>query len=160
MFRYMKKKGVIGLGNPLRHDDGVGILLLSWVRVQKKYTEYLECVDGGTGGMSLLHELALFESVLIIDAVDFGGHPGAVRCFSFDDLQDLPADPNREAHETDLLKVLRLSEQLSELPANLMIFGVQPKELSPGTGISDTMRRSLQKIQTELARTLDRFICQ
>jgi hydrogenase maturation protease len=71
----MKKKiGIIGLGNPLRCDDGIGLLLLQHIQKQKKILpKNIEYIDGGISGMNLLHLLAQFDTVLLIDAVDFKG---------------------------------------------------------------------------------------
>ena len=50
------KAGIIGVGNPLRRDDGIGIVLLEKL-IEKKsdLPEGIEYIDGGTGGMNLLH---------------------------------------------------------------------------------------------------------
>jgi hydrogenase maturation protease len=86
----MKQKiGIIGLGNPLRRDDGIGLLLLQHLQTQKKnLPKNIEYIDGGTSGMNLLHLLAQFDVVMLIDAVDFKGKPGDARVFSLNDIQN------------------------------------------------------------------------
>jgi hydrogenase maturation protease len=154
----MKKIGVIGLGNPLRRDDGIGILLLEWVRTQKKYEKKIECIDGGTGGMAVLHVLARFDVVLIIDAVDFRGHPGEVRLFSLRDIQTLNTPGRLSTHDVDFLQVLRLSQELHELPSNLTIFGIQPYDVSPGPGLSKVLLSALGDINKKLSEALETLL--
>jgi hydrogenase maturation protease len=154
----MKKIGVIGLGNPLRRDDGIGILLLERVRTQKKYEKKIECIDGGTGGMAVLHVLARFDTVLIIDAVDFHGRHGEVRLFSFEDIQTLNTTGRLSTHDVDFLQVLRLSQDLHELPSNLMIFGIQPHDVSPGSGLSNVLQSALDDIYKKLSEELETFL--
>jgi len=58
----MKKIGVIGIGNPLRKDDGIGIVLLEkLVEIKDDLPDDIEYIDGGTGGMNLLHLFARFD---------------------------------------------------------------------------------------------------
>lgn len=81
---FMKKKiGIIGLGNPLHRDDGVGLLLLQRLQTQRiDLPKNIEYIEGGISGMNLLHLLTQFDTVLLIDAVDFKGKPGDARVFS------------------------------------------------------------------------------
>lgn len=151
----MKKIGIIGIGNPLRKDDGIGIVLLQRLQQRKKaYPKNVEFVDGGTGGMDLLHLLAQFNRVLIIDAVDFKGHPGEVRVFGLEAIQRKKTKVAISTHDSDFLNVLRLSNKLKELPRTLVIFGVQPRDVSPGFVLSE----DITKVLDHLCRMLHKEI--
>jgi hydrogenase maturation protease len=150
-----KKIGIIGLGNPLRRDDGVGLLLLQHVQKQKKnLPKNIEYIDGGISGMNLLHLLAQFDTVLLIDAVDFKGKPGDVRVFSLKDIRSLKKPVNISTHDSNFLNILRLSKELKELPETLVIFGVQPRDVSHGMGLSKEIEMILDdlclKVQKEI----------
>lgn len=135
---FMKKKmAVIGIGNLLRKDDGIGIVLLQKIH-QKKRTlpDKIDYIDGGTGGMNLLHVLSRYDVVLIIDAVNFKGMPGESQVFSLEELRNRQKMFSLSTHETDFLNVIRLSQELHELPKKVFLFAVQPKDVSFGRMLS------------------------
>jgi hydrogenase maturation protease len=155
----MKKIGVIGIGNPLRRDDGIGIILLEQVQKhKKKFPNTIEFIDGGTGGMNLLHVLARFDTVLIIDAVRFKGKPGEIHLFFKNDLLLKKSPIQIVTHEQDFLQILRLSEELKELPDQVLVFGVQPKDVSAGTGLSKDLETALPNIFTTLVLEIQLLI--
>jgi len=150
--------GVIGLGNPLRHDDGIGLVLLDRVQQDKKqFKQKIICVDGGTGGMNLLHVLSRFDAVLIIDAVDFNGKPADTRLFSIEQIQSKKHPVRFSTHESDFTTVLTISRQLDELPSRLVVFGVQPYDLSYGTGLSKQLLSLLDEVYMNLKKEIATF---
>lgn len=144
---FMKKKfAVIGIGNPLRKDDGIGIILLQRIRQYKKNLPgIIDYIDGGTGGLNLLHVLARYDFALLIDAVDFKGRPGDSRFVSLEELRNQKRPVSFSTHETDFLNVIRLSEGLDELPQEVFVFAVQPKDVSFGPTLSEEI---VQKLDT------------
>ena len=103
----MKKTAIIGIGNPLRRDDAIGIILLEKL-VEKKddLPDNIELIDGGTGGMNLLHILSCFDKVLIVDAVDFKGSVGEVKLFKAEDAISEKTSIGFSTHETDFFKII------------------------------------------------------
>jgi hydrogenase maturation protease len=155
----MKKIGIIGIGNLLRKDDGVGIVLLERLQKQKKeLPKNIEFIDGGTGGMNLLHLLAQFDIVLLIDAVDFKARPGEARVFSLKDIQSQKKPVMMSTHDPDFLNLLRLSQELKELPETLVIFGVQPRDVSYGMGLSKEIETVLDGLFLKLQKELQDFV--
>ncbi|MCX6663283.1 MAG: hydrogenase maturation protease [Euryarchaeota archaeon] len=155
----MKKIGIIGIGNLLRKDDGVGIVLLERLQKQKKkFPKNIEFIDGGTGGMNLLHLLAQFDTVLLIDAVDFKGRPGDARVFSLKDIQSQKKSVMMSTHDPDFLNLLRLSQELKEIPEILVIFGVQPRDVSHGMGLSKEIETVLDDLYLKLQKEIQDFV--
>jgi len=155
----MKKIGIIGIGNILRKDDGVGIVLLERLQKQKKeLPKNIEFIDGGTGGMNLLHLLAQFDTVLLIDAVDFKARPGEARVFSLKEIQSQKKPVMMSTHDSDFLNLLRLSQELKELPETLVIFGVQPRDVSYGMGLSKEIETVLDGLFLKLQKELQDFV--
>jgi len=154
------KAGIIGVGNLLRRDDGIGIVLLEKL-IEKKsdLPEGIEYIDGGTGGMNLLHMLALFDVALIIDAVNLNGKPGESKLFKSEDVCSKKSSINISTHESDILKIINLSKELGEVPDELFIFGVQPKDTSSGNSLSSELQRSVESLtlslQNEIANIFD-----
>ena len=68
---------VIGLGNPLMGDDGLGLVVLEELRTAYALPPEIELVDGGTWGMNLLPVIEDADELILIDAIDVGEAPGA-----------------------------------------------------------------------------------
>ena len=148
----MKKKiGIIGLGNPLRCDDAIGLLLLQFLRQnKKKLSKTIDFIDGGTSGMKLLHLLGDYDTVLLLDAVDFKGSPGEIKKFTVDEIKNQKIQVFLSTHEPDFLTVYALLKKLDKTPTHLVIFGVQPKDISPGTGVSQEINRFLPFLKKKI----------
>ena len=105
----MKHIGVIGIGNKFRNDDGIGVVLLENIKEKKKLlSEDITFIDGGIGGLNLLHLFSQFDIVFIIDAVNFSGEIGEMRYFSEDEIADIKDVTHYSSHEPDILQIINL----------------------------------------------------
>jgi len=152
------KAGIIGVGNPFRKDDGIGIVLLEKL-IEKKddLPQDIEYIDGGTGGMNLLHILALFDVALVIDAVKLNGCPGESKLFKSEDVRSKKSSINISTHESDVLKIINLSKELGEIPDQLFIFGVQPKDVSQGDNLSPELQKSIPLLTSNLKNEITKI---
>jgi len=147
----MKEIGVIGIGNPLRRDDGIGIVLLEKLIGRKdELPNNVEFIDGGTGGMNLLHLFARFDVVVIIDAVNFDGNTGESKLFTTEDVYSKKTQINISTHESDILKIIHLSRKLGENPDEIFIFGIQPKDTSFGQDFSSELQQKVEPLSVSL----------
>jgi len=134
---------VVGLGNPLLGDDGVG-----W-RVAQAVEERLGGLGGevefrlaSLGGIALMEMLLGFEKAILVDSICCAGGPaGAVRRLTMDDLPGLYAS---SSHDVSFKDALRLGESLgAPLPAEIVVIAVEitpqaelSEQLSPQVGAS------------------------
>ena len=147
----MKKIGVIGIGNPLRKDDGIGIVLLEkLVEIKDDLPDDIEYIDGGTGGMNLLHLFARFDIVVFIDAVNFGGEIAESKFFNSEDVISKNIQIKISTHGSDILKIIQLSKKLGENPDEIFIFGVQPQDMTPGTRLSHEIQENIDLLVDNL----------
>jgi hydrogenase maturation protease len=127
---------VIGLGNPLMADDGLGLAALERLRDGWNLPPDVELVDGGTWGMNLLPTIEDAARVLLIDAIHRQDAPGTPQRLSHDELPRYLAT-KISPHQVDLHDVLALAELRGTLPADTVAIGLQPErvemiaELSP-----------------------------
>ena len=156
----MKKKiAVIGLGNPLRRDDAIGLLLLQYLQQnKKKLSKTIDFIDGGTSGMKLLHLLGDYDTVLLLDAVDFKGSPGEIKKFTVDEIKNQKIQVFLSTHEPDFLTVYALLKELDKAPTHLVIFGVQLKDISHGTRLSQEINRFLPILQKQILEEIQLMI--
>jgi hydrogenase maturation protease len=120
---------IVGLGNPILGDDGVGwrvaeevskqsgIALgdapLPGLHEQEQQPITIECYS--LAGLSLMERLVGFDRVILIDALNTGKHPqGEVVCFSLDDMEDLTHGHTASAHDVSLKQALKLGRSMGE----------------------------------------------
>jgi hydrogenase maturation protease len=127
---------VIGLGNPLMGDDGVGLAALARLAEEFTLPPGVELVDGGTWGMNLLPLIEDAGRVLLIDAIHKDGAPGTPYRLSREDLPRY-LTTKISPHQVDLHDVLALAELRGTMPDDTVAVGLQPErvemiaELSP-----------------------------
>jgi hydrogenase maturation protease len=94
---------VLGLGNVLMGDEGIGVYV---VRALEKHTlpAGVECLDGGTGGFTLLEPLEDADRIVLIDAANDGNPMGAVTRTTPRFSRDYP--PTLTAHDVGMKDLL------------------------------------------------------
>lgn len=124
----MNKTLIIGLGNPILGDDGVGWVVAQQVERQLFSAGWpaggegsgivIECLS--LAGISLMERMIGYERVILIDSLNTGKHPqGAVVTFSLDALEDLTYGHSASAHDLSLKRALELGRRMgAALPAD------------------------------------------
>ncbi len=137
---------VMGMGNILKSDDGVGI------HVAKKLTAIslppsVMVLDAGTAIMDQLPHLLKAERLICVDAVETGDEPGSIFRFSPGDVNYRPGYQT-SSHQLSLFDVLKMTTSLTGRDLPVTIVGIQPKSLEFGIGLS-----------RECERVIDRAVC-
>jgi hydrogenase maturation protease len=143
---------VIGLGNPLVGDDGLGLAALERLRARGTGGD-VELVDGGTWGLSLLPVIESAARVLLLDAIDAGGSPGTLHILRRPDLPRYLAT-RISPHEVDLQDVLALAELRGTLPQETVAIGLQPGRVETGCDLSDAVRTRLDELVAAVEQQL------
>jgi hydrogenase maturation protease len=133
---------VIGLGNPLRGDDGVGVQVAELLAGQA-LPDGVEVVDGGTGGLDLVNLMEGWPRVILIDAAHVDGSPGEFVRFTPDETRLLDETEHVSIHEAGLGDALLLAQVLGVLPGEVVIYGVQPATLEWRRGLSPQVEAAL-----------------
>ena len=142
---------VIGLGNPLRGDDGIGPRVVEEL-IRRGLPEGVTALDGGTGGLDLLQVLEGWERVVVIDAADVGRErgreilPGQFVRFTPDQAWLAQAADRFSLHYAGLSEVLALANALGRALPRMVIFGVQPAEVGWGEGLSPAVEAALPSL--------------
>src|SRR5512139_240948 len=130
---------VIGLGNPLMGDDGLGLAALDELRTGYALPPEVELVDGGTWGINLLPVIEDADELILIDAIDVGAAPGTFVRLEHERLPRYLAT-KISPHQVDLRDVLGLAELRGTLPANTVALGLQPQSVELRNSLSDLLR--------------------
>lgn len=136
---------VIGLGNPLMGDDGLGLAALERLREEWDVPPEVELVDGGTWGMNLLPVIEDADHVILIDAIDAAAAPGTAIVVERAKLPRYLAT-KISPHQVDLRDVLALAELRGTLPADTVAVGLQPAHVTMATELSSVLRCRLDDL--------------
>ncbi len=143
----LKPTIVIGLGNPIMADEGIGPALVGALaglaEAGKLPTDEVEYLDGGCGGMYLLHSIAERKKVILIDCAKMGLSAGEMRRFTPDDVQTVKKMTHLSLHEVDILRVIQLAQLLGQCPEEIVIFGIEPAKIEPKIGLTDVLQQRL-----------------
>lgn len=135
---------VIGVGNLLLKDEGVGIHVAQELK-KKPLPSQVKVLDGGVAGMGLLDFFPEACKVLLIDAVDMNLQPGAVVRFTPEEVRARAGDLRFSLHDIGLLEVLELAKVLHQRPPEVVIIGIQPKEISWGMELTSEVQAAVAK---------------
>lgn len=124
----MPKILILGIGNILLKDEGVGVRVVERLKRDYKFPSNVELVDGGTGGLGLIDLLDGREHLIIVDAIQGNDEPGSVYRFKF---EDMPSSISKKfsPHQIGILETLILIKMLGKIP-DTTIIAIQPKDCS------------------------------
>ena len=145
---------VLGLGNPLMRDDGIGLAALERLREDWEPGPDVELVDGGTWGMNLLPVIEDADALILLDAVNAGVEAGSALVLERDEVPrflGLKLSP----HQIDLREVLALADLRGTLPARTVVFGVQPAVVAAGMGLTPRVAAAVDIV---VRRTAERLV--
>lgn len=127
---------VLGIGNILMRDEGVGVHLMEAVRDGREWPQGIEFIDGGVGGLGLMLVLERSERMIVFDAADMNQPPGTSRLLDLDDIEDQQTDGMIGLHDMPFIQTVRLCEQFMHAPREVAIFAIQPARIEYGRELS------------------------
>ncbi len=143
---------VLGVGNILLSDEGVGVKVVEELQHRYEFSGSIEIIDGGTMGMELLPYFDERSHILIVDAVKTGKEPGTIIR-----IDDPPAffSAKISPHQIGLADVLGAAAITDNLPRNIALFGIEPKEISTGLDLSPEVAQNLNRLVDMLVSELE-----
>jgi hydrogenase maturation protease len=146
---------VLGVGNLLLSDDGIGVHTIRRLLERPELPEGVRIVDGGTAGLDLLHHLEGISHLLIIDAIENSQPPGTLMRL---EGEDVPAHLalKMSPHQIGLPDMLFAAKLRDIYPDQVVIWGVQPATTEVGLELSPSVAAQVdvlvEKVIGELAR--------
>jgi hydrogenase maturation protease len=145
--------GVIGIGNLLLKDEGVGVHALQALAVQLPAHD-VKLVDGGTDPWAALSAVGGCSTLLVLDAVTGGKAPGEFHCLSLDEVETRNA--SMSLHGLSLFHLLCYERILGNGFDDVRVLGMEPAAIEPGVGLSDICRAKLpdfvEMVKSEIRR--------
>lgn len=146
----MRRRVVVGVGNTLMGDEGLGVEAVRRLKSSQLPT-HVEVYECGTGGLKVLELIEGAEKAIILDAVKAGGRPGDIhRLLMREAVSKAGIRMLRmlSLHDLDLTLAFKIAESTGayRLPEDVVILGVEPACVKPGTKLSREVEEALDKL--------------
>jgi hydrogenase maturation protease len=152
----MKKIVVLGTGNELYKDEGIGVHVARILQTQQSLLGVgIEVIDGGTSP-DICYLLDDVDKLVIIDAVKGGCEPGAIYRFTPEQIVAEKAVVT-SVHQMGILENLNMMELTGCKPRETVIVGVEPFDLGPGLELSQGLKNQVPKIIETVIREIGPF---
>jgi hydrogenase maturation protease len=136
---------ILGLGNILLQDEGVGVHIVSKLKQNYICNPAIKIIDGGTSGLDLIEYFEDNDKIIIIDAINLGKKPGHIYVFNNDEIEKF-FTTNLSSHQVGLHDILSAVKLLQKEPSQIYLIGVQPASVETGLKLSDQVEKKLNKI--------------
>jgi hydrogenase maturation protease len=144
---------VLGVGNVLLQDEGIGVHAVQRLNERYRLPPNVRVADGGVQGLDLLPMLDGVESLLVVDAIDTGGSPGAIVRLEGEAIPAALA-LKMSMHQVGLQDLLGLSRLQGTLPSRVVLWGMQPAAIDWGLELSPAVAARLDGLVEAVAGEL------
>lgn len=149
---------VLGIGNTLLTDEGVGVRVMQALQERHAQREGLEFMDGGTMSFSLAAPIAEHQRLIVIDAAEMGQPPGTVALFEGDEMDRfLGSNRKRSVHEVALIDLMAVALLEGLLPAQRALVAIQPQQMDWGQELSPPVAAALERACTLVEELMARW---
>ena len=134
----MKNIAVIGIGNVLFKDEGIGVFAVKYLEENYKFEPNVDLIDAGTLGFRLMEYLEDYKHVILVDTISIKDKPGSVYRLTDEELAGI-GSYHQTAHEVEVLQMLELTA-LKGNRANVIIVGIVPENINnTEIGLTETL---------------------
>jgi len=149
---------VLGIGNTLLADEGVGIVAMRELAARYGACEDMEFLDGGTLSFTLAVPISECMALLVIDAAELGAQPGTVRSFEGETM-DIFLGENRKSsvHEVGLLDLMSISRLTGHWPDQRALIGIQPAVVDWSETLTPAVAAALPEVCATASQIIERF---
>jgi len=140
----VKRITVLGIGNLLMQDDGVGVHVIRHLQ-QRELPPEVKLIDGGTYSYDLMDFIIEADTCIVVDAMRGGGEPGTIYRAPFDELEVKPDTDAVSLHEMSLVEAVYLLRLEGHDP-DIIVYGVEPHTVSFGLELTDAVARQVPRV--------------
>jgi len=139
-----RRIGVLGIGNVLMGDDGVGPYTVKMLEARYKFPKQVELQDLGTPGLGITSVFSQYDAVILIDAVNAKKNPGEVKVYRKDELVLVPVKQRISPHDPALVEALLFAELSGKCPKEVLLVGVVPETCELKCGLSAAVQAGVE----------------
>ena len=145
---------VLGVGNILFTDEGLGIRVIEKLMDRYEFPENVSIQDGGVLGINLLGVISEVDYLIVVDAIKNGGTPGTLYRLKGDEIPKRILAKN-SLHQVDLLETLTLCQILDKVPETV-ILGIEPKDIkTTGIELTASIQEKIESLIDMVLKELD-----
>ncbi len=150
------KIAIIGVGNILFCDDGIGVLTTEVLKHCYDFSYSIDIIDGGTLGIGLVNYFSIYDEIIILDTISIDDEVGSIYSFNSSELLNFD-DYKNTAHEVEVIDMIR-SSKLLENCANIRIIGIVPNDINSVTiGLSDKLSIYFESYLATVLKQLEKL---
>jgi hydrogenase maturation protease len=144
---------VLGVGNRLMSDEGIGVHVIERLAAQYKLPEEVQILDGGTLGLDLLYYLEGIENLLLVDAAETGKEPGTMIRL---EGEKVPAflSIKISPHQMGVPDMLAAAKMKDIYPKRLVFWGIQPEQITLSLDLSPRLASKVDLLVEKLVEEL------
>lgn len=144
---------VLGIGNILLSDDGVGVHIVNKLKDEYAFPDNVTLIDGGTKGLDLLPLLEGRDKVLLVDAANFKKEPGTIDTVIGDNI---PAFLSQKlsVHQIGIPDMLFAARLMGITPPEMCLIGIQPKSMETSTDMSEEIKGKFDDLYVKVLEKL------
>jgi hydrogenase maturation protease len=150
---HQERIAVVGIGNLLLTDDGVGIHALRELEARYDFPEEVDLLDGGTMGLDLLPFLEGKSRILFLDAVQFREGVGSIGELNNEEIPRF-FSTKLSVHQIALPDLLAAGKLLGTLEGEMCLLGIEPASLETGFGLSPELGERFEAFLAAIVRKL------
>jgi hydrogenase maturation protease len=135
------KTVVVGVGNIIRSDDGLGVHALRRLQTDPRVPPGVVFIDGGTLGLDLVSYACDASRLLLLDSVNAGKCAGTLIRMTGDELRSVPCGGS--AHQLGVADLIATLPLASEKPPDILLLGVQPASTDWGVSLTPVVEAAL-----------------
>ena len=147
----IKDTVIIGIGNILLKDDGVGVHVIKQLE-NENLPSTIELVDGGTSTLDTLGLFLDYKKVIVVDCLRAGLKPGTIYKIKPEDIKSYKKE-NLSIHDVQILDVVNMANMMNKFP-EVVIFGIEPEEITLNLEMTETMISKIPEIIYNIKKEL------
>jgi hydrogenase maturation protease len=150
---------VLGIGNTLLTDEGIGVYVLDGVENHKSPVfDDVTIMDGGTLSFTLAGAIETCEKLIVIDAAELKSAPGTVQVFEDSEMDNYIVSGNKKSvHEVSLADVMSITLLSGKLPGKRALVGIQPEYIDWGDQPTEAVSAAIPVAVSEIESILKRW---
>jgi hydrogenase maturation protease len=148
---------ILGLGNVLLTDEGVGAAVLDALGYLAESDPSLSLQDGGTLSFTLAGPIAEAAQLVVVDAAAMGQPPGTVRVLEGREMDIQLTKHSTSVHEVSLSDLFDIARLTDSLPGRRALVGIEPERVAWGSDLTPAVAAAVPRAAAEIEALLQRW---
>ncbi|MEN6348982.1 MAG: HyaD/HybD family hydrogenase maturation endopeptidase [Syntrophomonas sp.] len=153
------KPVVLGLGNLLFQDEGIGIHAIDKLKKNGSLAGKAELIDGGTAGLMMLGLVENASRLIIVDAIDGNLAPGTIQRLEGAEVS-IYASQKLYSHQMGFQEILDMAAERGKLPELIVLFGVQPASMNWSPSLSPVVSAVMPELMKQIIEQVEQWLLQ